>query len=275
MNPVYVETTFNKLHLADSSFTESNLAVSKAYVDGQISDLIGGAPALLNTLKEIADSINNDGNVVVTLTNLVAAERAERTGIDQNITAMLSDEIATRAAGDKALRNEYSQADAKIRSNIQDEADRAVAAEVVLQSVIVQNKSDGELSVSNEASFRIGEDTRIESKFDGITTSLDASVIANQSNILTEAARAQGVEASIESRKLEKLSTGIDYAYENDAVSSVEVGSVLHCQNYLKLGNRWRLSFNSDSDEKRLVFEYKSIASDEGSWVTSIPFIQA
>lgn len=40
---------------------------AKAYVDGKISDLIGGAPALLDTLNEIAAALGNDANLATTL----------------------------------------------------------------------------------------------------------------------------------------------------------------------------------------------------------------
>jgi hypothetical protein len=54
------------------------------YTDQKISDLVGGAPALLDTLRELASAIGDDESFVVTMANnyatlssaLVASEQA-------------------------------------------------------------------------------------------------------------------------------------------------------------------------------------------------------
>lgn len=42
-------------------------------IDRQIEVLIGGAPDILDTLKEISDALGNDDNLAATLTNQIAA----------------------------------------------------------------------------------------------------------------------------------------------------------------------------------------------------------
>jgi hypothetical protein len=56
----------------DNSFN----AASTAYVMAAINNLIGGAPGNLDTLKELADAINDDTSFASTITNLVAAKAA-------------------------------------------------------------------------------------------------------------------------------------------------------------------------------------------------------
>lgn len=46
----------------------------KAYVDTELTNLIGGAPAALDTLNELAAAINDDANVYTTLTNSIATK---------------------------------------------------------------------------------------------------------------------------------------------------------------------------------------------------------
>lgn len=45
---------------------------TEAYVDGKITDLIGGAPDLLNTLDELAQAINDDANFNTTIVASIA-----------------------------------------------------------------------------------------------------------------------------------------------------------------------------------------------------------
>ena len=52
--------------------TAAQHAATKNYVDTAISDLIGGAPATLDTLNEIAASINDDAALYTTLVNQIA-----------------------------------------------------------------------------------------------------------------------------------------------------------------------------------------------------------
>jgi hypothetical protein len=48
----------------------------KNYVDSRVSSLVGGAPSVLDTLKEIADALGNDANLSTTLTNLITSTNA-------------------------------------------------------------------------------------------------------------------------------------------------------------------------------------------------------
>ena len=52
--------------------SNNNQIANTSYVDTSISNLIGGAPDLLNTLKEIDNAINNDPNVYSTITNQIS-----------------------------------------------------------------------------------------------------------------------------------------------------------------------------------------------------------
>jgi hypothetical protein len=52
--------------------SNNNQIANTSYVDTSISNLIGGAPDLLNTLKEIDNAINNDPNIYSTITNQIS-----------------------------------------------------------------------------------------------------------------------------------------------------------------------------------------------------------
>jgi hypothetical protein len=96
---------------------------AQAYTDQKISDLIDGAPALLDTLNELAAAIGDDENFA------------------SNILTAVSNETAARQAADTAEANARSSAD------------------TALQSDIDQEILDRQAAVSAEASAREAADT--------------------------------------------------------------------------------------------------------------------
>ena len=53
---------------------DTNIIANKTYVDTAVSNLVDGAPALLDTLNEIAAAINDDANYFTTISNNLAAK---------------------------------------------------------------------------------------------------------------------------------------------------------------------------------------------------------
>jgi hypothetical protein len=103
----------------------STLSDAKAYTDSKIADVVGAAPAALDTLKEISDQLANDESAVTALTNVVATKAS---------TASLTTETTARTAGDAAtLVSAKGYADTKAASALSDAkayADGIVATEV-------------------------------------------------------------------------------------------------------------------------------------------------
>ena len=66
-------------------------ADAQAYADQKIADLVAGAPALLDTLNELAAAINDDENFAVTVTNSIAAVQ---TAVDNEETRAMAAESA-------------------------------------------------------------------------------------------------------------------------------------------------------------------------------------
>ncbi len=54
---------------------DTNYLATHTYVDSAISNLVDGAPALLNTLNEIAAAINDDANYFTTISNQISAKQ--------------------------------------------------------------------------------------------------------------------------------------------------------------------------------------------------------
>ncbi len=70
---------------ADDATTKANAALASAnlYTDGKVSDLVGAAPELLDTLNELAAAIGDDANYATTVSNMIAT-KADTTYVDAN-----------------------------------------------------------------------------------------------------------------------------------------------------------------------------------------------
>ena len=102
----------------------ATLSSANSYTDGKISDVIGTAPGVLDTLGEIADAINDDANVYTTLVSSIAAVQSD---VDGNETDSDAAEAALSARLDVL------------------EADPTTAAAVAaVQADVDQNESDSD-----------------------------------------------------------------------------------------------------------------------------------
>jgi hypothetical protein len=90
---------------------KSSITSTVQYIDQKISDVIGNAPAILDTLKELADSIGGDANIFGTLTSSItteisratAAEAALSTFVSTVVTSTINAEVARATAADQVL----------------------------------------------------------------------------------------------------------------------------------------------------------------------------
>jgi len=302
-------------------------AVRKDYVDNQVStsiaNLINSAPQTLDTLKEIADALNNDANLAVTLTNQINSESTARQLEDGHLLMRINDANAqiSKAKTDinsevqnriSAVNGEVVRATAKenvLQGLIDTEQSRAVAEEASLRSGLNTESSkrgvlEGSLSgeidraktkeselqglIETEVSTRESGITAIQSSLDDnvftLTTSINSeidervSAINNvrsdlssavntlNSSISGENTRAFDAENALDAAKLDKSES-----YFKDYNGYFRVASSA----YLMIGDRWRISCNSgDSEQRRLVFEYRTIVGDDNSWSVGVPFIQ-
>jgi hypothetical protein len=111
----------------------ATLASANSYADGKITALVNGAPAILDTLKELSDALGADANFAATVAGQIAA-------IDSAVTA----EVARATA-----------AEGVIASDLADEVARATAAETDLSASIVDVQA--QLEQSNKWTFLADE----------------------------------------------------------------------------------------------------------------------
>jgi hypothetical protein len=66
---------------------------AKAYTDSKVQEVLGGAPELLDTLKELADSLGNDSNFITTVNNSIQELRNTSASNKQDILNLLSQDL--------------------------------------------------------------------------------------------------------------------------------------------------------------------------------------
>lgn len=66
---------------------------AKAYTDTKVSQLLDGAPAILDTLKELAASIGNDGNFIQTINDSIQDAKDTAAANRQEVLSLLSQSL--------------------------------------------------------------------------------------------------------------------------------------------------------------------------------------
>ena len=98
-------------------------------VNAAIQKIIGSAPEVLDTLKEIADALGNDPNFAATITKKLAA-----------ITEQVNQEIEDRIAGDEANS-------AEVAAEVQARKDADTALETKLKEYVDNNSATGDAAI--------------------------------------------------------------------------------------------------------------------------------
>lgn len=108
---------------------------TEAEVEAAIEKIIGSAPEVLDTLKEIADALGNDPNFAATITKKLAA-----------ITEQVNQEIEDRTAADSALQVnidkevvERKEADAALKEELKEYVDNSAATGDTALQVVKDN----------------------------------------------------------------------------------------------------------------------------------------
>jgi hypothetical protein len=196
--------------------------------------------------EQVQDNLDSE---VSRLEGLISSEESSRMSEDSRIEGLLSDEEASRIAGDSDLQGKLdvekgridaillaSQADkdsfaeiVELINSVDTENDSAFASYVLSNNAALaqevsdrqQGDSDLQDSIDSEESRAMGEESRIESKFDGmmstetaarqaadsqLQSNIDSEASARQAADSAEQSRAMGVESSLQSQITQEVS---------------------------------------------------------------------
>ena len=132
-----VEAVATKLRDIETTYAPTT------YVDQKVSDLISSAPAILDTLGEIAASLGNDPHLATTLVSTIGGEAARATAAEQALSTGLVGEISRATTAEQSLSTIIASESAYARSQeqslstiIASETARAIAQEHYLSTTI-------------------------------------------------------------------------------------------------------------------------------------------
>lgn len=179
-------------------------------VNAAIQKIVGSAPEVLDTLKEIADALGNDPNFAATITKKLAAlteeinqEKEDRIAGDAANSAEVATEKADRIAADTALEtklkeyvdNKSTASDTalnvvkdNLNKEIQDRKDADAAIQASLDKEIADRKTaDDDYTVSlNKVNKRVSElALSIQDSINTLRNELTEQVNANTTAIAT------------------------------------------------------------------------------------------
>jgi len=156
-------------------------SAANAYTDQKIADLVDGAPALLNTLNELAAAINDDANFASTVLGQISSEETARMAADALIQSELdatqvgaglgSDGSYTSHSSSNYIKSsDFSSASVTASLHNADKLlDAALKAEVDARIADVDaEQSAREAAISAEQSARESADDALDARLDTI-----------------------------------------------------------------------------------------------------------
>lgn len=180
---------------------------AKSYADQKITDLVNGAPGVLDTLKELSDALGGDENFAATLAGQMA-------GLDGRLDTLEGDDTTSGSVA-KALKDAKSYTDSEVsaeetramgeESRIEAKLDQEILDRQAgdsqtlsdAQAYAEQKKSEGmdytDAQVLTEKNRAEGEEARIEGK-------VDQEILDRASAVSAEQSRAESAESALSGR---------------------------------------------------------------------------
>ena len=160
---------------------------TEADLQAAIEKIIGEAPEVLDTLKEIADALGNDPNFATTITKKLAAiteqlnqEITNRTEADAQVQANVDKEVSDRKEADTAL-------EAKLKEYVDNEVDK------------ITGNTDGiQASLNKETQDRKDADTALQAAITKEETDRKAADAALDTRVTANATKIQELALSIQ-----------------------------------------------------------------------------
>lgn len=135
----------------------AKLLEAKAYADQKISDLINGAPSMMDTLKEISDAISAGDSVATSLASQISSEISRAQGEEARIEGKVDAEVLARQAAISSVESALSSAQSSFTSALASEEAARISGDSALSSDIaaklVEAKSYADTKKSEAQSY--------------------------------------------------------------------------------------------------------------------------
>lgn len=165
---------------------------TEADLQAAIEKIIGEAPEVLDTLKEIADALGNDPNFATTITKKLAAiteqlnqEITNRTEADAQVQANVDKEVTERKEADTAL-------EAKLKEYVDNEVDKITGNPDGIQASLnkeIQDRKDADAAlqaaITKEETDRKAADAALDTRVTANATKIQELALSIQDAVNT------------------------------------------------------------------------------------------
>ena len=165
---------------------------TEADLQAAIEKIIGEAPEVLDTLKEIADALGNDPNFATTITKKLAAiteqlnqEITNRTEADAQVQANVDKEVSDRKEADTAL-------EAKLKEYVDNEVDKITGNTDGIQTSLnkeIQDRKDADAAlqaaITKEETDRKAADAALDTRVTANATKIQELALSIQDAVNT------------------------------------------------------------------------------------------
>lgn len=165
---------------------------TEADLQAAIEKIIGEAPEVLDTLKEIADALGNDPNFATTITKKLAAiteqlnqEITNRTEADAQVQANVDKEVSNRKEADTAL-------EAKLKEYVDNEVDKITGNTDGIQASLnkeIQDRKDADAAlqaaITKEETGRKAADAALDTRVTANATKIQELALSIQDAVNT------------------------------------------------------------------------------------------
>ena len=165
---------------------------TEADLQAAIERIIGEAPEVLDTLKEIADALGNDPNFATTITKKLAAiteqlnqEITNRTEADAQVQANVDKEVTERKEADTAL-------EAKLKEYVDNEVDKITGNTDGIQASLnkeIQDRKDADAAlqaaITKEETDRKAADAALDTRVTANATKIQELALSIQDAVNT------------------------------------------------------------------------------------------
>lgn len=165
---------------------------TEADLQAAIEKIIGEAPEVLDTLKEIADALGNDPNFATTITKKLAAiteqlnqEITNRTEADAQVQANVDKEVSDRKEADTAL-------EAKLKEYVDNEVDKITGNTNGIQASLnkeIQDRKDADAAlqaaITKEETDRKAADAALDTRVTANATKIQELALSIQDAVNT------------------------------------------------------------------------------------------
>lgn len=165
---------------------------TEADLQAAIEKIIGEAPEVLDTLKEIADALGNDPNFATTITKKLAAiteqlnqEITNRTEADAQVQANVDKEVSDRKEADTAL-------EAKLKEYVDNEVDKITGNTNGIQASLnkeIQDRKDADAAlqaaITKEETDRKAADAALDTRVTANVTKIQELALSIQDAVNT------------------------------------------------------------------------------------------